>query len=47
MSLEKKDDFDHNAWLKKKDLTPIETVFLTALVFLDRRLRIVDYLELL
>jgi quinol-cytochrome oxidoreductase complex cytochrome b subunit len=47
MSLEKKDDFDHNAWLKTKDLTPIETVFLTALVFLDRRLRIVDYLELL
>ena len=47
MSLEKKDDFDHNAWLKTKDLTPIESVFLTTLVFLDRRLRIVDYLELL
>jgi len=47
MSLEKRDDFDHNAWLKTKDLTPIESVFLTTLVFLDRRLRIVDYLELL
>ena len=47
MSLEKADDFDHNAWLKTKDLTPIESVFLTTLVFLDRRLRIVDYLELL
>ena len=47
MSLEKKDDFDHYGWLKKKDLTPIESVFLTTLVFLDRRLRIVDYLELL
>jgi len=47
MSLEKRDDFDHNAWLKEKDLTTIETVFLTALVYLDRRLRIVDYLELL
>jgi quinol-cytochrome oxidoreductase complex cytochrome b subunit len=47
MSLEKRDDTDHYAWLKTKDLTPIETVFLTALIFLDRRLRIVDYLELL
>ena len=47
MSLEKQDDFDHGAWLKRKDLTPIETVFLTALVYLDKRLRIVDYLELL
>ncbi len=47
MSLEKRDDFDHNAWLKTKDLTPIETVFLTTLVYLDRRFRIVDYLELL
>ncbi|MFW5977839.1 MAG: cytochrome bc complex cytochrome b subunit, partial [Halohasta sp.] len=47
MSLEKRDEFDHNAWLKRKDLTPIETAFLTTLVFLDRRLRIVDYLELL
>ncbi|WP_058367228.1 cytochrome b [Haloparvum sedimenti] len=47
MSLEKKDDFDHDAWLKRKDLTPVETAFLTTLIWLDKRLRIVDYLELL
>ncbi|ERH01571.1 MAG: cytochrome b subunit of the bc complex [Halonotius sp. J07HN6] len=47
MSLEKRDEFDHHAWLKEKDLTAIERVFLTTLVVLDKRLRIVDYLELL
>ena len=47
MSLQKKDDHDHKAWLKKKDLTPVETTFLTALIWLDKRFRIVDYLELL
>ncbi len=47
MSLEKKDEFDHNAWLKRKDLTPIETTFLMSLIYLDKRLRIVDYLEVL
>ena len=47
MSLKERDDFDHNAWLKTKELTPIETAFLTTLVYLDRRFRIVDYLELL
>jgi cytochrome b6 len=47
MSLQKKDDYDHKAWLKKKDLTPVETTFLTALIWLDKRFRIVDYLELL
>jgi len=47
MSLEKKDEYDHNAWLQQKDLTPVETTFLTALVWLDKRFRIVDYLELL
>jgi quinol-cytochrome oxidoreductase complex cytochrome b subunit len=47
MSLEKKDEYDHKAWLKKKDLTPVETTFLTALIWLDKRFRIVDYLELL
>jgi quinol-cytochrome oxidoreductase complex cytochrome b subunit len=47
MSLKKRDDHDHKAWIEEKDLTPIETTFLTALVWLDRRLRIVDYLELL
>ena len=47
MSLERKDDYDHGAWMESKDLSPIEEVYLTALIWLDRRLRIVDYLELL
>ncbi|OYR81239.1 cytochrome B6, partial [Halorubrum distributum] len=47
MSLKKQDDMDHNAWLKSQDLTAIETAFLTTLIWLDKRLRIVDYLELL
>jgi len=47
MSLKKQDDYDHSAWIKSKDLSPVETVFLTTLVWLDKRLRIVDYLELL
>jgi cytochrome b6 len=47
MSLQKKDEYDHDAWLQEKDLTPVEKTFLTALVWLDRRFRIVDYLELL
>ncbi|WP_129114979.1 cytochrome b [Halegenticoccus tardaugens] len=47
MSLEKKDDFDHKGWMKEKDLTPVETTFLTALIWLDTRFRIVDYLEIL
>mgnify|MGYP000170992945 FL=1 len=47
MSLEKKDDYDHKGWMKEKDLTPVETTFLTTLIWLDKRLRIVDYLELM
>ncbi|WP_336022066.1 cytochrome b [Halobellus salinisoli] len=47
MSLEKKDDYDHKGWMKEKDLTPVESVFLTSLIWLDKRLRIVDYMELL
>ncbi|WP_416839028.1 cytochrome b [Haloferax sp. DFSO52] len=47
MSLERKEDHDHKAWMKEKDLTPIEATFLTTLIWLDKRLRIVDYLELL
>jgi quinol-cytochrome oxidoreductase complex cytochrome b subunit len=47
MSIERKDDHDHEAWIQEKDLTPIESTFLTVLVWLDRRIRIVDYLELL
>lgn len=33
--------------MKKKDLIPVEATFLTTLIWLDKRLRIVDYLELL
>ncbi|MFB6149207.1 MAG: cytochrome bc complex cytochrome b subunit [Halobacteriales archaeon] len=47
MALEPKDDYDHQSWLAEKDLTPIEEIFLTTLIWLDKRLRIVDYLELL
>ena len=47
MSLEKRDEYDHKSWMQKKDLTPIESVFLTSLIWLDKRLRIVDYLELM
>jgi len=47
MSVERKDDHDHGAWLEEKDLTPIEHTFLATLVWLDERLRLVDYLELL
>jgi quinol-cytochrome oxidoreductase complex cytochrome b subunit len=47
MSLKKQDEYDHNAWIKSKDLSPVEAVFLTTLVWMDKRLRIVDYLELL
>ena len=47
MSLEPKDEHDHGEWLQEKDLTPIESTFLTTLIWLDRRFRIVDYLELL
>ncbi|ADQ67935.1 cytochrome bc complex cytochrome b subunit [Halogeometricum borinquense] len=47
MSLERKDEHDHKGWMKKKDLTPVESVFLTTLIWLDKRFRIVDYLELM
>jgi quinol-cytochrome oxidoreductase complex cytochrome b subunit len=47
MSLEPKDEHDHRGWMKEKDLTPVESTFLTALIWIDKRLRIVDYLEVL
>ncbi|WP_266076754.1 cytochrome b [Haladaptatus caseinilyticus] len=47
MSIERKDDHDHGEWLREKDLTPIESTFLTTLIWMDKRFRIVDYLELL
>jgi quinol-cytochrome oxidoreductase complex cytochrome b subunit len=47
MSLERKDEYDHTGWMKEKDLTPVEQTYLFSLIWLDKRLRIVDYLELL
>ena len=47
MSIERKDEHDHGEWLKEKELTPIETTFLTTLMWMDKRFRIVDYLELM
>ena len=47
MSLERPDEHDHDAWMERKELSPIEEVYLTVLIWLDRRLRLVDYLELL
>ena len=47
MSLERKDEHDHGGWMEEKDLTPIEETYLTVLIWLDRRLRVVDYLEVL
>ena len=47
MSLERKDDHDHDAWMQERDLSTVETMYLTVLMWFDKRLRIVDYLELL
>jgi quinol-cytochrome oxidoreductase complex cytochrome b subunit len=47
MSLERKDEYDHKGWMKEKDLTPVESTFLMTLIWLDKRLRIVDYLEIM
>jgi quinol-cytochrome oxidoreductase complex cytochrome b subunit len=47
MSLERKEEYDHKGWMKTKDLSPIEKTYLTVLIWLDQRLRIVDYLEIL
>jgi len=47
MSLERKDDYDHGEWMRERNLTPVETTFLTVLIWMDKRFRIVDYLEIL
>ena len=47
MSLERKDEHDHADWMESRDLTPIEEIYLTVLMWLDKRLRVVDYLEIL
>jgi quinol-cytochrome oxidoreductase complex cytochrome b subunit len=47
MSLERKDDYDHDNWMRERDLTTVESMYLTVLIWFDKRLRIVDYLEML
>ncbi|PSP82097.1 cytochrome B6 [Halobacteriales archaeon QS_1_68_17] len=47
MSLERKDEHDQKAWMEERDLTPVEKQYLIVLMWLDKRLRIVDYLEIL
>ena len=47
MSLERTEEHDHDAWMERRDLTAIEEIYLTVLLWLDRRLRIVDYLEIM
>jgi quinol-cytochrome oxidoreductase complex cytochrome b subunit len=47
MSIERKDEYDHDAWMEERDLTALESIYLSVLIWFDKRLRIVDYLELL
>jgi quinol-cytochrome oxidoreductase complex cytochrome b subunit len=47
MSLERKEDQDHDAWMRERDLTAVESIYLSILMWFDKRLRIVDYLEIL
>jgi quinol-cytochrome oxidoreductase complex cytochrome b subunit len=47
MSLERKDEHEHGSWMESRDLTAIEQIYLTTLIWLDKRLRVVDYLEIL
>ena len=45
MSIEHSEEMDHITWLDEKDLTPIEKAYLFVLIWMDKRFRIVDYLE--
>jgi cytochrome b6 len=47
MSMERREEMDHLAWMEDKELTIVEQAYLFTLVWLDKRFRIVDYLELL
>ena len=47
MSLKEKDEHDHLGWMEGKQLSPIEKGYLFTLIWLDKRFRVVDYLELL
>ena len=42
MSLKKKDEHDHKGWMEERDLTVLEERYLALLMWLDKRLRIVD-----
>ncbi len=41
------DEFDRSEWLNEQDLTHLERVYLKLLIWIDTRLRLVDYLEML
>ena len=45
MNTDLKEHYDYSKWLSEKELTPIEKTYLTILIWADKRLRIVDYLE--
>ncbi len=45
VAIEPSDEFDHVGWMEEKELTPVEKGYLFVLVWLDKRFRIVDYLE--
>ncbi|MFB6137220.1 MAG: cytochrome bc complex cytochrome b subunit, partial [Halobacteriaceae archaeon] len=47
MSVKPSEDADPAGWLEDQDLTAVERTFLVTLMWMDRRLRLVDYLELL
>ncbi|MEF8775931.1 MAG: cytochrome bc complex cytochrome b subunit [Haloarculaceae archaeon] len=47
MSIESKEEHDHDDWMRERDLTTVESMYLSVLIWFDKRLRIVDYLELL
>ena len=47
MSLKRKEEHDHEGWMESRELSAIERIYLVTLMWLDRRLRIVDYLEVL
>ena len=47
MSIERRDEFDRRDWLADQDLTHLEELYLRTLIFVDRRFRLVDYLELM
>ena len=47
MSIQRGDEFDRKAWLDEQELTHLEELYLRSLMFLDRRFRLVDYLEMM